>query len=216
MRVGIITPDRGDRPQFMEQYYRMMDRQTLKPEVIEVVDYAPVSDDCDITPRYRYGYDKLRNCGLDVILFIESDDWYSPRYIEVMVSEWDRLGRPDLFGPNYTIYYHLGLRKDFVFRHEKRSSMMSTLIKADLDFTWPADDYPYTDSHLWINIKNKLTFLPKEMICLGIKHGVGKVGGRFHTDMLGMYKENKISLEKVAGEDYWFYDSIQTPNKLKG
>lgn len=212
-KFGVICPDRNDRPLLLEQFHRMMAYQTVKPDVIELVNYVPKSTDIDITQRYRHGYDKLRGTGLDCILFVENDDYYSPTYFETMLRGWVNHGCPDMFGTNYTTYVNLRLgegdiRKAITLKHEQRSSMMSTLIKADLDLKWPVDNYPYTDSHLWIHCANKKTFAPDNgWICLGIKGGYveGLCGGSFHRDKLRMYNEN-INLHKIVGdENYKFY-----------
>jgi hypothetical protein len=183
----------------------MLARQTIQPDILEIVDYPPKSDQVDITERYHYGYDKLRNQWLDCVVIMEVDDWYANNYLEAMVTAWQHEGCPDMFGTNYTTYYHLRLDRSLTFRHAFRSSMMSTLIKADLDLEWPLDDYPYTDLFLWMRSKNKKTFFPKGQICMGLKHGEGLTGGQFHIDKLKMFKD-KVSFVKIVGaEDYEFY-----------
>ena len=76
IKIGVICPTRGDRPVFMEQFHRMLSRQTLQPDVVEIVDYSAISDECDITRRYITGYHRLRKLGLDVIVILEDDDFY--------------------------------------------------------------------------------------------------------------------------------------------
>lgn len=204
MKFGVICPDRGDRPLFLEQFHRMLARQTVQPDILEIVDYAPKSDAVDITERYRFGYDRLRGKGLDCVLFMESDDWYRLDYIETMLKAWNG---SDIFGTNYTTYYHLRIGKSFTFKHKSRSSMMSTLMKADLDVSWPMDNYAYTDMFLWMKSKSRETFFPNRgHICLGIKHGVGKQGGEFHSTKLKMFKDKGLDFQKTVGEDYAFYN----------
>lgn len=189
MRVGVIIPDRGDRPLFMDNCTRMLKAQTLQPVAIMTMQEKPVNDLPDITMRYRKGYRYLRDANLDVIAFIENDDWYSPQYLETMVKTWENAGRPDLLGTSYTYYYHIKEFAYFKMEHYQRSSGMSTLIKPDLDIDWPNDSEPYTDSHLWFNNTQlkKVIFTPDEMICLGIKHAVGKCGGQNHNTRLDRY-----------------------------
>lgn len=211
IKVGVICPDRGDRPQFMGQFHRQLEQQTIKPEIVEIVDYAPTSDVCDITARYRVGYDNLRNKGLDVIAFFENDDIYLPDYLETMVNGWASHGKPKMFGLDYTIYYHLCVGKSFMFKHDKRSSMMSTLMQPDLDFEWCDDSYAYTDSHLWKTVGGK-TWNPHKLITMGLKHGIGKSGGQWHIEGLQRYKDAGISLKKVVGEEnYNFYRTLYPP-----
>lgn len=212
MRVGLICPYRNDRPKFLEQFHRLLERQTLKPSIVEVVDYVPESFSVDITQRYRRGYDVLRGKDLDVIAFMEVDDWYSPNYLELMVREWDKLGRPKMYGLDYTFYYHLLVGKSFTFRHPDRSSAMSTLIRPDLDVKWCRDDYAYTDAHLWKEIGGK-TGNPKEVIAIGLKHGIGMCGGLWHKEGLDRYKSTELDFNKIVGEeDYAFYKGLYPDN----
>ncbi len=211
MKIAVLIPTRGDRPLFLENCLRMINSQTLKPNHIEVVNDAPLNNECDITWRYRNGYDKLRNKGFDVILLMEDDDWYAPNYIETMVNKWVEKGKPDLLGHTHTIYYHIKLFSYFTMNHLTRSSAMNTLIKADLNFDWCVDHEPYTDLHLWKTLKGVL-FTPEKNICLGIKHGVGLCGGRSHLDRLHRYDkhgtndQNKEFLKSLMDEDsYNFY-----------
>lgn len=166
----------------------MMGRQTLLPAHIEVVNDKPQSEEKDITWRYRLGYERLRGRGFDLIALIENDDWYAPDYLEQMVAAWKQHGEPDIFGTNYTIYYHLKLRGWFVMNHDTRSSAMSTLIRPDLSLSWPVDKDPYTDLHLWWKCGLKgITFRPEKHLCIGMKHGEGKCGGNNHLNKLERY-----------------------------
>lgn len=187
-----------------------MAAQNLKPAHIEVVNDPPESEHPDITKRYRLGYDRLRGKGFDIIALIEDDDYYRPEYLQTMVSEWERHGRPELFGTNYTIYYHIGLFAHFEMRHISRSSAMSTLIKPDLNFDWCPDYEVYTDIHLWMNTPLKgTTFKPDHHICLGIKHGVGMTGGFCHKSKFHRFvhqDQDKTFLKSVCDpESFDFY-----------
>lgn len=213
MRVGIIIPDRGDRPQFLENCLRMMDAQTLKPERVCIMGYEPESDNCDITQRYRRGYNHLAGKNLDVIALIENDDWYSQKYLEFMISKWQELGKPDIFGTAYTIYYHIKLGAYFTMYHQDRASAMNTLIKPDLDITWPVDHEPFTDMHLWCTIKGTV-FMPDKVMSVGMKHGVGLCGGRSHVDKLHRYTQKDEGFLKLTldEESYKFYSQFYEPD----
>jgi glycosyltransferase involved in cell wall biosynthesis len=171
----------------------MIDAQTMKPDRIELVNDEPISDDKDITWRYRLGYERIGN-SCDIILFMENDDWYSPNYIETMFLKWLKAYKPDIFGTDYTVYYHIYERKWFTMWHHHRSSAMSTLLKANMDIPWCEDKEPYTDLHLWRNIKG-VTFHPKNHICLGIKHNIGLCGGVNHATYMHRYANNDDNLE---------------------
>lgn len=223
MKIGVIIPTRGDRNGFLENALRMLKAQIaltvsqkniyshvqMRWEDVIVVDFTPENGKKDITKRYRIGYDKLRGRGLDAIFFWEDDDWYSPMYISVMISEWIKAGRPDLFGTAYTIYYHLKLEKYFKFEHYDRASAMNTLIVPDLVVPWPADDEPYTDAHLWLHMRGK-TFTPAQHIAIGMKHGIGLTGGGSHVDRLHRYKhgDSGLLLANLDRESLKFYNDV--------
>ena len=208
IRVGVIIPDRGDRPAFLANCIRMMRGQTLQPVGIALMNFPPRSNDKDITVRYREGYERWRGNSVDVIAFIENDDWYSPVYLETMAAAWDNAGRPDIFGTDRTVYYNLNERAWKTMLHSRRSSAMSTFIKPNLDLTWPVDSDPYTDIHLWRTV-NGLTHTFDPPICIGIKHGVGLCGGRMHVDQLDRleYKDpDHVQLrEWMDDESFNFY-----------
>lgn len=189
-------PDRGDRSDFLINCRRMIAMQTRQPDILEIIDYAPVSKACDITPRYKMGYTLASNAGADCVLFMENDDWYHNTYIEEMLRHWEAHGKPEILGHQYTIYYHLGLRKMTVFHHMHRSSAMNTLIKGGMQFEWGVDHNPYTDSWLWTTQRKYhawkfATVVPSQVLCLGIKHNIGKVGGEFHSTGLKRFLRNQ-------------------------
>lgn len=194
MKIGAIIPDRGDRPLFTQHCIRMIQKQTVCPDPVIFINYHSESEACDITQRYRKGYSSMRGMGLDVIFFIENDDWYSPSYIETMLAAWIAAGKPDLFGTRETIYYHMKLFKRYTMHHEQRGPAMSTMIKPDLNFAWCADSDPYADNWLYTQLDYKL-WKPEKPICMGMKHGVGKTGGHAHTTKLEAYTEMSTSAD---------------------
>ena len=210
MRVGIIIPDRNDRPDFLSNCLRMIYSQTLIPYHVEIVNDWPKSEKCDITYRYRIGYDRLRDKNLDVIALIENDDWYANNYLETMAKYWIREEKPNLLGLDHTVYYNIRLFAHFTMFHSTRSSAMNTLIKPDLEFDWGHDENPYADVHIWNVLKGKI-MVPEKEICLGIKHGVGKCGGQSHTCHLSRYinkDDDKIFLKKIMDKaSFEFYSN---------
>lgn len=218
IKVGIIIPDRNDRPELLANCIRMVEAQTLKPTIIELVNDRPKNDNRDITMRYRLGYKRLRNKGLDIIAFIENDDWYSPLYLHTMVNSWIENRRPQLFGTNYTIYFHMMLQRYFTMNHDDRSSAMNTFIIPDMKFPWCPDNEPYTDMYLWLSLKkkiiNKYIYDPKQILSIGMKHGIGKCGGRSHVDRLNRYRHDGKALLKQTLDpiSYKFYNKYYDPN----
>jgi len=216
LKIGIIIPDRGDRPKFLANCLRMMDAQTKKPDVVALINEPAKNDQCDITYRYRTGYEQLRGQNLDCILLIENDDWYDPRYIERMTDEWIDQNKPDLLGYNYTIYYHIHRRAWLRFEHHNRASAMNTLIRADMNFSWTTDINPYTDIWLWHKcpeIHTRKIIEPLTNLCMGIKHGIGLAGGEFHTTYLNRYKNLDPNFEYLKlymdPESFKFYTNTE-------
>lgn len=210
VKLAVICPHRGDRPLFLENFKKILEKQTFQPEEILFVDYVPESELCDITQRYRRGYDQLRGKNLDLIAFMEVDDCYSPKYLEFMVNAWEKAGKPDLFGTSKTFYYHIRLFKWFTMEHYQRSSMMNTFLKPDLNFLWCPDSEAYTDMHLWDNCRQlSRALIPLDpILSLGIKHGVGMCGGFSHTNKFDLYDgprggndKNKELLKSVADSE---------------
>jgi hypothetical protein len=210
LKIGIIIPDRGDRPNLLDNCLRMMDAQTKQPDAVALINEPPKSDACDITYRYRIGYDQLRDKNLDCILLIENDDWYDPRYIERIVETWVENGKPDLLGYNYTIYYHIHLKRWMRFEHHNRASAMNTLIKPDMNFSWCPDHERYTDIWLWHKcpeIHSRKIVEPLTHLCMGIKHGIGMAGGEFHSTYLNRYKNHD--------DNHDFLKTFMDPESLK-
>lgn len=217
MNIGIIIPHKNDRPAFLRNCFRMIDAQTVNVDHVELVNDQSPYHGCDITWRYRQGYERLRNNGIEVIFLMEDDDFYAPDYLETMIKAWISYGKPDIFGTRYTIYYHLFYKHHFTMHHGDRASAMNTMIKPDLHFDWCADSDPYTDIHLW-KVNKGITFTPEKIISIGIKHGVGLTGGYSHTDRLHRYKEKTLNLAEVMDkESYEFYSNYfeNNPDDLK-
>jgi len=211
-KFAVLIPDRGDRPKLMKRCLEMINRQTIKPSLIEIVDFPPTNDEIDITKRYRMGYNSLSDLynngswiDFEVIFFIENDDFYAKNYFETMLNAWIEAGKPYLFGTTYTYYYHIGLKKGYKMHHVTRSSAMSTMIKPGLLFHWCQDSEPYTDIHLYSVIPYKL-FTPEKIICIGIKHGIGKTGGHAHTTRLDAY--DKLSTSFSDPEMKWLRENV--------
>lgn len=209
VKLGILIPNRkGERVRFLENLFRMIHAQTFQPSLIEVVDFEPTDEKCDITKRYRIGYEGLKGKGLDLIALMEVDDFYAHNYLEYMVSRWLECNKPLILGTSYTIYYHIKLFKWFKFEHFTRASAMNTFIVPDLQIHWPVDEEPYTDIHLWRDIHGHI-FTPEKHYSLGIKHGDGMVGGQNHTDRLERFeyddRDFKLLSEVMDKDSFDFY-----------
>lgn len=216
-KIGVLIPDRGDRPDFLAQALNYISRQTLQPHLMLLKNEAPISDAIDITYRYRTGCEELFAKGCEVVFFWENDDWYAPNYIEKMVQAWQKAGKPPIFGIGNTIYYHLQTGQYVKLNHPRRSSAMNIMVtNAVLKAHWGDDSYAYTDWQLWCQYRSTgKTALFNPLISLGIKHGVGLCGGGGHTENFAHYNQtddNDKLLREIVGNDYEFY--IQMRNKL--
>lgn len=213
INFAVIIPTRGDRPQLFENCLELIRRQTVMPTFIYVEDWKPKSNDCDITLRYKTGYSRIKKEEVDVIFLIEDDDYYAPDYFEYMLTKWVEHGKPDIFGTNYTIYYHLKLQAYFTMHHEDRASAMNTMIKPGLVFDWCPDEEPYTDLHLWRVCKGHV-FHPTRHISLGIKHGIGMSGGHGHTTRLHRFDTPDNGFLQANVDDITFKFYTQLRNEL--
>jgi|SRR5690242_465940 len=224
MNIAVLIPDRGDRPEFLKNCLRMINNQTLKPVEILIMNDPPTDDQVDITKRYRLGYQKLsdlntapnRKSGdplkVDLIAFIENDDWYAPNYLEVHAEAWNKFGQPIIFGTNYTIYYHLKMRRYYTMYHEGRSSAMNTFLKPNMNIDWGKDENPYTDIQLWENLRGG-TVWNSPLVSIGMKHGIGKCGGFAHIDHLERYSYADAgfierSIKAIDPESFEFYQQF--------
>jgi hypothetical protein len=215
VKIAVLIPDRGDRPHFTSNCISLIGKQSLQPVKILQVNHKPSSERIDITERYRIGYNLLSNSmDIDLIAFIENDDYYAEDYLETMAAHWIEQGKPDLLGTCYSWYYHIGLLKYIRLEHYTRSAAMNTFIVPRLKISWCADSEPYTDMHLWNNCPNlnKVIVYPEKIISLGIKHGIGKCGGGSHVDRLNKYKHDDGLMEwlfsNVAEQFHEFYINL--------
>jgi hypothetical protein len=213
MKVGAVIPTRGDRPQFLQNALRQLNAQSVVPDLIEVVQDAPLDQRKDITRRYRLGCERLLANGADVVFFIEDDDYYSSEYVKTMLGVWEAHNRPSIFGIGETIYYHLGTRKWNLQRHPDRASAFCTMVTADAlrSYRWPSDFEPFMDIHIWKNIKGK-AFIPEGIIAIGIKHGIGLSGGIGHDRNRMKYDRDDAGMawlgSNVSEESMGFYSKI--------
>lgn len=221
MKLGIVTPTRGDRPEFLKHRHWLMEQQTRQPDEDAVVDYAPADNQKDLVPRYWTGINALLGEGCDLIACIEDDDWYHPTYLERLLRAWIKHGQPGLIGSNQHCYYHLRTRQYFVRPTTTNAPMMMTgLTDAVLKCRWPAATHITLDLDLW---KQKNASFPRKMVtfepmpAIGIKHGIGVCGGRGHQKPHGWLDRNDDDgafLKSIVDEkSFKFY--MKMSNKLR-
>jgi hypothetical protein len=148
--------------------------------VIKICD-PPVSSQADLTKRFKAGVQIARNHGMEYIIVVESDDFYPAGYVAEISKQ---LKTYDAFGYGSTYYYHIRNRTwQRSFHQDTHSSLFCTAFKISLldDFRWPPDEHLWLDLELWKHFRGKNAFLSEDdPPCIGIKHGVGKVGGKAH------------------------------------
>lgn len=219
IKIGVLIPTRGDRKQLLDFALKQIQQQIQQPQEIEVVNDAPVSDKPDITWRYRIGCERLVKKGCNFIVFWEDDDFYRKDYINAMLNKWIELGYPDLIGLNHTIYYNIFTQQYLKMFHNTHASMMSTCISAAgvKKLNWGDDNYSFTDTIIWKQLKSKSLWTSKEEICVGIKHGIGLCGGGGHSPKFGHYRLQDTNHEHlstlVSREALCFYKQISMKSK---
>jgi hypothetical protein len=211
MSFCLITPTRGDRPLFKEQYWNIIKSQTVQPDEVIVMDYKPESDKKDLTQRYRRGIEKATANGHEFALLWEDDDWYHPEYIQWYTNKWNENNKPDVLGIDTTYYYHIGIGGYMKMHHPERSSAFCMLIK--LPYTgYPPDEDPFFDSFVFrlkrrrLNKKRIQTIPLEEIYAIGIKHNHGMSGGSMHEKVRN-YNSDSESFKRHC-LDYEIYNEI--------
>lgn len=175
-----ITPNRGgERPALLEHCVHQLKRMGCRMNSY-IINHPAKSSACDLVPRIKMGVELARRDGFEYAFIVESDDYYPSDYFQRFNPGFD------FYGYDTTIYYNVRNKtysgKD---RHQHRASLFCTGFRiAALDqFHWPADDFVFLDIKLWEfanSRRRKIQLISDSTPCLGIKHGVGKVGGKGH------------------------------------
>lgn len=214
MKIAVITPTRGDRPNLLQQCKKYVAEQTLQPFKHYIIDYTPKSEACDLIPRIKEGLKQAKADGCDYIFIFEDDDFYHPEYIELYINKG--LYDFDFIGVNSTFYYHLKTQQFVSIFHGNRASLFNTAfsIKAIDKFKWPNDDFANLDFELWKYAATKISnaFFLDPILNIGIKHGIGKTGGSAHNENFE-YQQKDKNFELLAyhtGKHFNFYKNLQT------
>ncbi len=207
MKIATLTIDRGDRPKMIEQCKRLIKRQTRKPDMEIYVTEPSVSSAIDIVPRFRSGWLEAKKNNIDVIVVIESDDWYSKNYIEEIISEIRDMNF-DAYGRSTSLYYNICNQTYQKHMHFTRASLYTTVIRTNAleDFRWPKDDYKFLDIPLWKHFKTPL--LTVDYLAVGIKHNEGIRAGIGHKATMKNKDVEFKYLESIIGDDVGFYKTF--------
>lgn len=200
MEFCTITPSRGDRGQFLEFCKHQLSRMNTKPDKSYFIETTPTNDSCDLVKRVKLGVQLAKQDGFDLCFIVEDDDQYPKDY-------FDNIPDAPFIGSETTTYYNLRNNTYQEFNHPRRSSLFTTGFKISAlgGFNWPPDDYPNLDMRLWSQRKGKF----RQTNAIGIKHGIGKLGGRGHA-MTMKYSDTDLEWlkSKVDTESFTFYKSL--------
>jgi hypothetical protein len=152
----------------------------------------------------------------DAIVFIENDDWYSPKWLQFCS---DQLEQYDMIGEGRAIYYNVRYRYWFEYPNMGNSSLCSTAVRttllgkvADLCGSKTNQD-PFLDQRIWLDgggIQcNKRVFEPVGgRLVIGIKGMPGRagynVGHGWQADGAA-YDRSLAKLRSLIGNDAELY-----------
>lgn len=183
-------------------------KQTVKPDMVILVNYPPVRDKVDLTMRVRNGIRQAREEGMDWLIVMEDDDFYDKDHISRYVPF---MRYNDFIGDPFSYYYNLSNRTWERFHHHGRASLFTTAFRISAldDFPWPLDDEVFLDIPLWKHAKRKrCKFIDTGAV--GIKgHGEGITGGKGHRMRMKNYDLALNFLRsKVDEQSFEFYRKI--------
>lgn len=206
--IATITPDRGDRKQFMDFCSIQLER--MNPDYRALITWPPLSSQVDLIPRIKRGIELCREMGIDRVAIIESDDFYPTDYLPHI-----NLDDYDFWGWGITYYYHIKNRTwNRSYHQDTHSSLFCTAFRISaLDgFVWPPDDYLWLDLALWKFARHNRRFhlSLEEPPCIGIKHGVGKVAGKAHGwEMKNKDPDLSWLKSKTDAQAFEFYSNLK-------
>jgi len=204
-KFAVIIPCRGDRPDFIAHCMNQLARMTRKPDCIFHINWKPIGRGFDLVERVHDGVCKAKAAGYDVVFIVENDDFYEADYFEKFGDF-----NADFFGSEKTTYYHLKNREHQTIQHPFRASLFTTGFRiSTLDkFKWGGDQF--LDLKLWEYAKKQgLRKLFVNVDAIGIKHGLGKCGGKGHK-MKMKYSDHEMQWlkSKVDPYSYLFYTAM--------
>lgn len=200
MKIATITPTR-DRPELFEFCKTQLNRQTHQPDVRYYMAFDAEDNKVDLTRRVRQGYELALKDGIDYVFIWEDDDMMVRNYLESVKLNFD------FFGYQSSTYYNLRNQTYDTFTHPGRSSLFCTAFRVEAlkGYRWPSDDTIFLDIHLWnwATRKSKKKVLLKTNPNTGMKHGLGKVGGKGHKIAMRRHDAD-LSYLYSRCEDYQF------------
>ncbi|MCH2216639.1 MAG: hypothetical protein MK076_00930 [Flavobacteriales bacterium] len=205
MKIGIVVPDRPGRECFKSWWSNLINFQIAKGITTEIFHIneeleARGKRKTDLVQRCHIGVDKAIKSNCQLIFFWENDDYYSAYYLATLVRTWIEKDKPDAIGADQTTYIHVKDQKVFYQEHKGRSSLFHTAISAEyaknINWDQALKSCPFLDLFLWEKAKTKALI---NQMAIGLKHGIGYVGGNAHNSKLRLYNPiNKVDLYKLV------------------
>lgn len=208
-KFATVTPHRGgERPQFMDMCLLQLGRMGFDETIL--VNHKPHGNVFDLVPRIKLGIETAKAMGIDRVAIVEDDDFYQADYLQHI-----NLDDYDFFGWGSTYYYNLRNRSwQRSYHQDTHSSLFCTAfrISALEGFRWPPDTHVWLDIELWKFARHNRRFFlsQEEPPCIGIKHGIGKVGGKAHGfDMKNKDPDLSWLKSKVDDDAFRFYSNLK-------
>jgi hypothetical protein len=209
MTFCAIIPDRNDRKELTEHCLWQLSRMTIKPDVIYHMNYQPESERFDLTERVKRGWLQAKADGIDWCFITENDDAYDSLYFNQHLKEG--VENIDFSGDDHSVYYNIKNRTWKVLSHAGRASLFTTGFRtlAMNDFRWPNDNSPFLDIKIWEYADNyRKAFVDTGAV--GIKHAIGKCGGKGHKMVLENSDPELDHLRRIVDkESFEFYKGLQ-------
>lgn len=204
---AIIVPDRGDRKQFYDHCLSQINRFTVKPKKLYLMNEKPLNNKFDLVFRIKQGVELAKRDGFEWVLIVENDDYYPDNYCERFLPFFDK---HDFIGQEHSTYYNLRNRTYNRFDHHYRASLFTTAFRISSMnlFDWPDPDSPFLDIPLWQYARHKRRkFI--ETGAIGIKHAIGLCGGKGHKFVMRSKDPNLQWLKgQVDAQSFGFYKEM--------
>jgi hypothetical protein len=238
MCIALITPT-GARPKQIGLCAKFMKQQDYDGEVLWIIvdDAVPVTTDI-ITDDFRKGWriiklypeprwkkgdntqarnllagvNEVKKHKVDAIFIIEDDDYYSPRYLRVMMR---KIKGYDVAAEAYTVYYNPVKRGYLRNVNDRHASLFQVAFVPDLlpvfkkvcETKVRFIDIDFFRTLSFSNPKKKINIFNNLDLAIGIKGLPGRAGiGMGHrADSKLISDPNFEKLRTLIGEDYIFY-----------
>ena len=130
---------------------------------------------------------------------LEDDDYYPVQYLQEMIEQWEKNGRPSLLGLQQTMYYHIYANKYHIFNNQNHCAAFCTLVSKEAKLP-PLNESPHFDVELWRINGGKMVSITHQPV--GVKHGNGTVGGKFHNaERFKYFDEDMVMYHKLFDKE---------------